>query len=188
MTGRRLSSAVVAGLVGLSAPGSAAAATNSPWSYFVTSARGSAAWRYSGPNEAGLDSVTFQARPRGVSRLLRGSATYSDTSSHGCGPVTMTRRQNYSAPSFSVQGNQVQVTWRFPLPSRSYCDGAAASNMAQQLQGSLLFAKVPLSRFNCNTLSVVLAGQARLSQGGITGTLSYRATVVLQRRTIVLSL
>jgi hypothetical protein len=188
MSGRRLSVAVVVGLVGLTAPAGAAAAANSPWSYFVTSASGSAAWHYSGPNGGGLDSVTFQARPRRLSSLLRGSATYTDKSTEGCGPVTKTKRQNYSAPSFSVQGNQVEVTWRFPLPSRSYCDGAAASNMAQQLQGSLLFAKVPLSRFNCNTLSVVLAGAARLSQGGITGTLSYQATVVLQRRTVVLSL
>ena len=181
---------VVVGLTGLSAPAAAAASSNSPaWPYVVTRATGSVAWHYNGPGGGGTDSVRFQGRPR-PNGVLSGWATYTDQNSHGCGPVTRTKIQNYRRPSFSVQGDYVVVTWNLPLPNQSFCHGATVGTIAQQLRGKLFSTRLRLAHTTCEALSVTLGGNGTLSQGGMTGTLSYKTTLTLTRlpTTITVSL
>jgi hypothetical protein len=173
--------------VGLIVPATAGAVgTGAGWRYVISGASGSVVWRYSGPGPAGVDTLTFQGRPR--RGMLHGSTTYTDQNSQGCGPVTHTRTQSYQAPKFSVQGSFVLVTWRFPLPSHSYCNAAAASLVSQQLQVGTLTQTIPLSRFNCPGLALNLGGQARLSQGWTTGTLTIQARVFLKQTTVPITL
>jgi hypothetical protein len=184
---RRLSVAVAVGLAGLSVPAVAAAAGRTAgWRYVISSASGSVVWRYSGPSGAGVDTVTFRGRPR--RGMLHASTTYIDQNSRGCGPVTHSKTRNYQRPKFLIQGSFVVVTWRFPLPSHSYCNASAASIVAQQLHVGTLTQKLPLSRFTCFGLALDLGGQARLSQGGTTGTLTFQGKVLLKRTTIPLTL
>ncbi len=187
MSRRRLSIVVAVGLMGLSVPAAASAASNGAgWRYVVSGASGSAVWRYSGPSGDGLDTATFLGRPR--RGKLHASVTYTDQNAQGCGPVSHSKTQNYQLPKFSIQGSVVLVSWRFPLPSHSYCNASAASNVARQAQGGLVSQKIPLSRFTCTGLALDLSGQARLSQGWTTGTLTFHARILLRRTTIPLTL
>jgi hypothetical protein len=182
--------AVVVGLGALSAPAAAAASSNSPaWPYVVTRAVGSVAWQYNAPGGGGTDSMRFQGRPR-ANGVLTGWATYTDQNSQGCGPVTRTKNQNYGGPSFSVQGDYVVVTWNLPLPNQSLCQGATVGSIAQQLHGKWFSTKLPLAHTTCEALSVTMGGHETLSQGGMTGTLSYKTTLTLTRlpTTITVSL
>ena len=177
----RIAFAVALGLVGLSVPASASAAsTSGGWSYVVRSANGTVAWQYSGPGGSGADSVTFNGGPRRTTGMLHGRATYVDQNTRGCGPIRQTRIQNFGRPSFAVEGRYVVVTWSLPLPNQSFCDGAVASSIAQSL-GRVVSQKIPLSRFTCPSVSLRLSGATSLSEGGTTGTLGYQTTVVLTR-------
>jgi hypothetical protein len=193
VTGFRLSLVIAVGVVGLNAPaGAAAAGNNSLWRYAVTSASGSASWRYSGLNGGGDDLVIFHGSARqataqaaSVSGMLHGMTSYTDQNSSGCGPVTHTQSRYYRSLSFSVPSTETQppyvvVTWNFPLPNQSYCHEGTLSDIGQQLRGRLS-EKVPLARFTCDTMSFKLSGAARLSEGWTTGTLTYEATVTLTR-------
>ena len=174
MTGSRLAVVITVGLVGLSAPAVAgAASSDSAWTYSVTSAAGSVAWRYAG----GVDSVAFQGHPR-ANGILRGAAKYSESNSRGCG-VSHTRILSYRGPSFSVQGDYVVVTWNLPLPTQSACHGVTIATVTRQLRGSVASQKIPLSHFTCDTMSLELRGALTLAQGA----LRYDVTVMLNRPT-----
>jgi hypothetical protein len=183
MIGRRLPVAVAVGLIGLGAPaGAAAAGQTAAWPYVVSSASGSAVWQYSGPNGGGVDSVGFKGRAHRAHKVLRVTTTYVDRTSQGCGPLRHIKTRNYRAPSFSIQGASVVVTWRFPLPKPAYCLGASASSVSQLLPVGAFSQRVPLSRFTCSAVSLKLVGEASLPQGGTSGTLTFQATIVLKRR------
>ncbi len=184
MTGSRIAVAVAlaVGTFGLCAPASSVAAGNQrAWSYHVATATGSVAWRYSAANGGGLDSVIFHGTAGGASGALHGRATYTDQTWQGCGPITRTKTRSFRQPSFSVQGTNVVVTLRVPLPNPSYCGGARASAVTNPLRGMVFSQTIPLARFNCLTMSLRLAGRAMIPQTAITGMLVYQITVVIKR-------
>src|SRR5437588_1781210 len=119
MIRRRLPLAVAVGLIGLGVPAGAATAAQTAWPYVVSSAHGSAVWRYSAAGGGGVDAVRFRGSVRRALGALRVKATYVEQSARGCAPLRHVTTHNYRMPSFSVQGSYVVVTWRFPLPKQS---------------------------------------------------------------------
>lgn len=180
MIRRRLLLAVAVGLTGLGVPAGASAAAG--WPYVVSGASGSAVWHYNGLGGGGTDAVNFRAHVRRALGVLRVRASYADQNARGCGSLRRIRTRNYQMPTFSVQGSYVVVTWRFPLPKKSYCDGVGAASVAQLIPAGAFSQKVPLSRFNCPSVSLRLVGDASLPQGATPGTLTYHATLTLTRR------
>lgn len=181
MIRRWLPAAVAVGLVVLSAPAGAAAA-GPTWPYVVQSASGSAVWRYIDAGGGGVDSVSFRGHVRSASGLLHLTTTYMGRNSQGCGPRSKVTSWTGQAPSFSLDGSYVVVTWRFPLPKLSYCHGPGAGGAAALLQVGRFSQKLPLSRFTCPAVSLKLIGQASVPLGRTFGTLSYQTTIVLTRK------
>ena len=173
----------LAGLAGLAAPAAAAGQT-SAWRYAVTGASGSAVWHYNASDGGGVDAVSFRGQVLRPAGLLRVTSTYVNRNRAGCRSLPRVRTRNYPSPGFSVQGAYVVVTWRLPLPKRS-CPAAARGSVAQLLPARAFSEKVPVSRFSCPAVSLKLVGEARIPQGRTTGTLTYRLTILLRRRTAI---